>query len=288
MRRILKAGVVGGLMAMAFAGPAGAATTIGQTVAPNENCGDGYTFLQTATPGGNSYAFPSAGVVTSWSFQANASPPQLRFKVARPAGGNDFTGVASSDLKSPLANQLTTYPTQITVQAGDVIGFYLATPGGCSITEAGYIEHIFFGDIANGTTETFVPGPDEHLDIAANLEADADNDGFGDETQDQCPADATTHGDCTAPETTITVAPTSKTDKRKATFKFISSEAASAFECKLKGKGLKASVKKFGACTSPRKYKHLDLGKYAFQVRAIDPAGNGDPTPDKSKFKVVD
>ena len=44
--------------------------------------------------------------------------------------------------------------------------------------------------------------------LRATYEADADHDGFGDETQDQCASDATTQGPCavpgiTAPETTI-------------------------------------------------------------------------------------
>ena len=34
----------------------------------------------------------------------------------------------------------------------------------------------------------------------ADIEADADKDGFGDETQDQCPTDATTQGPCPTPQ----------------------------------------------------------------------------------------
>ena len=35
--------------------------------------------------------------------------------------------------------------------------------------------------------------------VQASIEPDADNDGFGDETQDQCPTQATTHGPCDTP-----------------------------------------------------------------------------------------
>ena len=45
---------------------------------------------------------------------------------------------------------------------------------------------------------------------------------------------------------------------------------------------------KFKACESPRKLKNLGTGKYKFKVRAIDAAGNVDPSPAKDKFKVVD
>jgi hypothetical protein len=88
-------------------------------------------------------------------------------------------------------------------------------------------------------------------------------------------------GDDTAPNTQITKAPKRKTEKTTAKFKFKSSEQGSTFECKLDGKSYKA-------CTSPRKVKHLDDGKHKFRVRAVDAAGNTDPTPAKAKFKVVD
>ena len=77
-----------------------------------------------------------------------------------------------------------------------------------------------------------------------------------------------------------------KLDKSKVKVKFSSDEPNSTYECKLKGKGLDQAVKQFGDCDSPRKYRHLDQGK--FKVRAIDAAGKVDPSPAKDKFKVVD
>ncbi len=94
--------------------------------------------------------------------------------------------------------------------------------------------------------------------------------------------------DTEPPETTITKGAPNKTDESTVKFKFTSDEPGSTFECSLKGKGLDAAVKQFTACSSPRKYKHLDPGKYKFKVRAVDAAGNLDPTPDKDKFKVLD
>jgi len=70
------------------------------------------------------------------------------------------------------------------------------------------------------------------------------------------------------------------TDKNKLKFKFVSDEAGSTFECKLDNKPFKS-------CTSPRTVKRLDEGKHRFRVRAVDAAGNLDPTPDKDKFKVA-
>jgi hypothetical protein len=171
-------------MAVAASGPspAGAATQIGQTFTPNV-CDDGSTFLQSGSPGGQ-YAAPFAGVITSWSFQAPASPPQLKFKVARPAGGNDFTIVGEEGPRTPSASSLNTYPARIAVQAGDVIGFSNFTSGACERAVPGYTLHRIIGDVPPGTTATFNPLSGLQLDVSATLEPDCDSDGFGDETQD--------------------------------------------------------------------------------------------------------
>jgi hypothetical protein len=82
------------------------------------------------------------------------------------------------------------------------------------------------------------------------------------------------------PETTITKGVSKRTSKRKAKFKFIADEHGAKFECKL-------DKKPFKPCTSPKKVKHLKVGKHRFLVRATDAAGNTDPTPAKAGFKVV-
>jgi hypothetical protein len=70
-------------------------------------------------------------------------------------------------------------------------------------------------------------------------------------------------------------------------YKSTADEPNSSFECKLKGKGLDQLVRQFNECDSPRKYEGLDEGKFKFKVRAIDEAGNVDPSPAKDKFKIV-
>ena len=85
--------------------------------------------------------------------------------------------------------------------------------------------------------------------------------------------------DLDPPETTIAKAPKRKTAKRKAKIEFSSSEPGSTFECKL-------DKRDFGPCTSPAKVKKLRRGKHRFLVRAIDAAGNVDPTPAKAGWRV--
>ena len=86
--------------------------------------------------------------------------------------------------------------------------------------------------------------------------------------------------DTTPPDTKIVKGPPKKTHKRAVKFKFTSTEAGSTFQCKL-------DRKPFKSCSSPKKYKKLKPGKHVFKVRAMDKAGNVDPTPAKRRFSVL-
>jgi hypothetical protein len=233
---------------------------------------------------------PSDGVITSWSFQASPSPPTLKFKLARPAGGNNYTIVGESDLATPTASTISSFPIRLPARAGDVIGFRVDTVGHCGLNGTTNTLAAVLGDPPVGSTANYVTGAGQ-LDLAATLEADADNDGFGDETQDACPADTAVQAlPCPVkplPETTITKGPEKKTDNPTAKFRFTSSMAGSSFQCMLKGRGLDAAIKQFTPCTSPRKYRDLDRGKYKFFVFATDVDGNADASPATRKFKIT-
>jgi hypothetical protein len=184
-------------MTLLIAAPSGAsaATQIGETFAPSAFCDTSRTRLQSVSPGGQ-YSAPSDGVITSWSFQAGAAPPDLRFKVGRAAPGADltmnadFTIVGESGIQTNLTpNTLNSFFTQIPVKTGDVIGFFNATTsaGSCGIGgggATGYTAHVFAGDPHPGDTQTFTFQATSKWDVSALLEPDCDNDGLGDETQD--------------------------------------------------------------------------------------------------------
>jgi hypothetical protein len=189
-RVVLAAGLIG----LAIPASASAATQIGQTFEPNAGQ-SGFTHLQTGSPGGQ-YAAPFAGVITSWSHRAHPSQlsvPELKFKVARPAGGNNYMIVGEEGPRTPTAGMLNTYPARISVEAGDVIGFYQEM-GAATRSESGYATQSISGDAPPGSTATFgAPETPRQLDVSATLEPDSDCDGFGDETQD---AAVTPPGDC--------------------------------------------------------------------------------------------
>jgi hypothetical protein len=86
--------------------------------------------------------------------------------------------------------------------------------------------------------------------------------------------------DSAPPNAMITKSPNDKTKKKTATFEFTGTDARaiSSFQCKLDSGA-------FAPCTSPHTVK-VKKGKHSFQVRAIDQAGNTDPTPASDSWKV--
>lgn len=82
-------------------------------------------------------------------------------------------------------------------------------------------------------------------------------------------------GDSTPPDTAIDSNPPNPTSSSSASFSFSGSDSGSGvtgFECNLDDGG-------FTACTSPQSYLGLAVENHTFQVRAVDGAGNVDPTP---------
>jgi hypothetical protein len=186
-----------GLIALVGPPSAGGATTVGQTFVPDGLYSGGFTAIQSSYPG-QLYTVPAAGVITSWSFQAAATqvPVGIKFKVARPGGGDNFTIIGGSGSRNPTAGALNTYTdVAIAVQPGDVLGLYTGDSGGlsrrgdpgcallCTAREVPF-------DAPPGNATAFGdPILNYALDISASVEPDCDSDGLGDETQDpQLPA----------------------------------------------------------------------------------------------------
>jgi hypothetical protein len=87
------------------------------------------------------------------------------------------------------------------------------------------------------------------------------------------------NGDTFPPDTKILKGPKKRTKKRKAKFQFGGSEPGLTFECSLDHKAFKP-------CDSPEKYRSLKRTKHVFAVRAVDAAGNRDPTPADRKWSI--
>jgi len=85
--------------------------------------------------------------------------------------------------------------------------------------------------------------------------------------------------DGTPPQTSIESGPTGTTNDSTPTFAFSANEAGASFECRV-------DTAPFAACTSPRTTETLSDGAHGFDVRAIDQAGNVDPTAASRSFTV--
>jgi hypothetical protein len=89
----------------------------------------------------------------------------------------------------------------------------------------------------------------------------------------------TTRPDSTPPDTRIDAGPTKVKLGKSASFSFSSPDSGSHFECAVD----KAA---FAACTSPTQVTKPKKGKHTFSVRAVDAAGNVDPSPATQDFTV--
>ncbi len=184
---------------------ASASTQLGRTVDDAGPCNPStparVRWQNTATSASApSYAVPAGGgVITSWSTNPGAnSGTSTRLEVVRGGSPPKVVGESSLQTNIPQHNSIA-FPTQIAVQAGDLIGLEKSTTTiYCVTNTAG-------GD---GTNEVDDPGPGNAftdpplhtesflLNVSAKVEPDTDHDGFGDETQDQCPTSPITHGAC--------------------------------------------------------------------------------------------
>ncbi len=96
---------------------------------------------------------------------------------------------------------------------------------------------------------------------------------------DPTPASRSFAVDTVAPQVSLTDGPTSPTTNHTPTFSFVSTEAGSTFECRVDGGP-------WVPCTSPHTTAWLPDGDHTFDVRAVDAAGNVDPTPQSQTFTV--
>jgi hypothetical protein len=90
--------------------------------------------------------------------------------------------------------------------------------------------------------------------------------------------------DTTEPVTMITSGPTGPTNDATPAFDFTSSEASSSFECRHYPTG--GAQPAFAPCLTGVPLPLLGDGGWVFEVRAVDQAGNRDPTPESRAFAV--
>ena len=216
--------------------------SLGQTGDPAGSCGPITNYYaQTAVGGPPGYAVPVGyGVITSWSSQGDSTNPGTgKLLIWRPTSKpNQYTLVHKSFTEAFAAGSVRTFSVRFPVEPNDVLG--MAAQFAC------LLNNTLTGDLwrfvstgtepAEGSIQVLSGTFDQQrIAIAARVEADADHDFFGDETQDQCPTDGSTQGPCpVAPVTPV--ATTVKKKKCKKHKKKHSAESAKKKKCKKKKK----------------------------------------------------
>ncbi|HEX7293909.1 MAG TPA: hypothetical protein VF259_05140, partial [Solirubrobacterales bacterium] len=191
------------------AASASAATEFGDTCAADEAAPGDFTITTLSAPAGPlPLTAPSAGVITQVKVRIAAPIPfaiPTTVKALHSAGGSLFTVVGQTTVQASAG--LSTAGARIPVQAGDRLALHgqpFSFEGSpvpslsfyCEGTGDGSILGATPGEPGPGATAEFGAVEEGRVPLAAVLEPDADNDGYGDETQDQCPQSASTQSPC--------------------------------------------------------------------------------------------
>jgi hypothetical protein len=176
------------------------------------------SFIEPSAPNGDPYSggAPIDGVITKFRIRAfgeaigmdpDPSPAQVTFRLANvtPDPNDNSSALAVAAGTGPTVTipaddggdaPILTFPARVPVAKGQQLaidGTNVAATHNDSGDKFSYVfaPPLVDGQGARGSTD--VTG---ELLVQADIEADADHDGFGDETQDQCPTQATTQGPC--------------------------------------------------------------------------------------------
>jgi hypothetical protein len=267
-----------------------ASTTVGQSppagATGSADCSANSAHVTQTTVGTtNPYIATVSGVITKWKFQATTLPGSIALQTftGDPNNNATFTPTGESATETPAESELNAFETRLPISSGQYVGLHAITAShGCysSVTSPA------FTDFGANPAPLVGGGPAMYgyalgmaaTNVSAVIEPDADNDGYGDETQDGCPGKTTRQDDCVKPTVSITKQPSKKTSKTKAKFKFSSDDATATFTCR-------TDKKDFKPCSSPFKLSKLKKGKHVFVVEAVDANDNVSPS-ESYKWKV--
>jgi hypothetical protein len=202
MRLRLISAAVAAAFAISLLGATGAsaATEVGNKCAANTSGGPN-TWVSLANGPASPIAatVPASGVVTRWTFSVGlALPPgfSTTLKILRGTGVPKQFRVIADTGQVPINGGLNAFSARIPVQAGDFVGTFGTQLGSpltliCGTGTPSDKSAVIEGDLPLNSTGTAPAEPEAvQVPLVAFVEPDADNDGFGDETQDQCPQSA--------------------------------------------------------------------------------------------------
>ena len=225
--------VAAGMLAL----PAGghAATTFGSRLnhepANSGECGNPpdpgqctlVSFIHPIDPNGDPYSggAPVGGVITKFRIRAfgeGGTAATVTFRLAdisRPDPQNANNAVATLVAEGPTVTipapdpsapetPILEFPARVTVKQGNHLALDGANVWATVNNSGDKFSYVFKPPLVAGQGPRGSTDATGELLVQANIEPDADGDGFGDETQDNCPSQPTTQGACdnTAPGVT--------------------------------------------------------------------------------------
>jgi hypothetical protein len=270
------------LMVVGATGTASAATEFGDTC---EGSAPFPPFTVTAFSSSEAslpLTAPVGGVLTKIKMKTAiplpfALPEQI--KVLRSAGGNNYTVTHQTEIGARAGE--TVADVRIPIQAGDRLGmrglpftYEGSKSEGLSLICAGAGKlGVSLGDVAEGATAEFVDAGEARLPLRGVIEPDADNDGYGDETQDGCAQSAAVQVPCPLIVLDAVPVPGSKT---VLVYVAGSSEGAVTVKGVAKlGKGKKSTLKAGPKTVSPGKITKFKLklsGKVSKRLQELEPS----------------
>jgi hypothetical protein len=171
--------------AYAAAGDFGNACTV--------STGSAGTSVMTAKGGTNPLPItaPSTGIITQATLTLPVSGIQVVLKTLRPTGNLDEYVVAAQSAGFITSVGTVSYPVRVPVTGGDLLGMS-GSSGAlvCNTGDAADIVATVAVNPAVGVPATYTPTTSRAIAMVATVEADVDNDGYGDVTQDKCPQSA--------------------------------------------------------------------------------------------------
>jgi hypothetical protein len=280
----------------------------------------GCTTYNVGVAAGGTLNAPFDGVIVRWRLKLGDAGPDVSLRVLNVSGGN-VTGVRSDSPVSTVTG-LNQWTTRLPISSGQTVGFDQPTfDGGVSspfvgvlYTSASGASDVHLNPKLSATETRAAPAAEAGVELffAADVEPDADHDGFGDETQDGCSTNPASQSPCPAapPDKTapsILGDPSAKrSGKRGTIFTYVLSEAATVTFTiqrrtsgrKVKGRCVKRTKRnaKKRSCARYRKvgtFTHkgaqgenkktfsgrigkraLRAGRYRATLTAVDAAGN--------------
>ena len=178
----------------------GNACTLVQYIVPTDPNGDP-----------DSSGSPVSGVITKWRVRAFAvdQPGTVTLRVGdivRPNPMDDTTALATVTGTGPTApiplsddpeTPVREFDAQLAIKQGQHLELDpSATVSAVYASSGNKFTYSFEPPLVEGQGQRGSTDATEELNVQVTIEPDADGDGFGDETQDQCPTQAGTHGAC--------------------------------------------------------------------------------------------